>query len=51
MAIYILVYNIVFQCFISTKREYIKKEQVLILIIGDRQGILKEYSRRHYNKV
>lgn len=51
IVIYILVYNIVLQHFISIKREYIKKEQVHILIIGDRQGILKEYSRRHYNKV
>lgn len=51
MVIYILVYNIVFQCFISAKREYIKKEQVLILIIGDRQEILKECSKRHYDKV
>lgn len=47
MTIYILVYNIVFQHFISIKREYIKKEQVLILIIGDRQGILKKCSKRH----
>lgn len=49
--IYILVYNIVLQHFISTKRGYIKKEQVHILIIGDRQGILKECSKRHLNKV
>ena len=34
--IYILVYNIVFQHFISTKRGYVKKERILILIIGDR---------------
>ena len=36
ITIYILVYNIVFQHFISTKREYTKKERILILIIGDR---------------
>ena len=34
--IYILVYNIVIQQFISTKRGFVKKEQILILIIGDR---------------
>ena len=34
--IYILVYNIVIQQFISIKRGFIKKEQILILIIGDR---------------
>lgn len=34
--IYILVYNIVIQQFISTKRGFIKKERILILIIGDR---------------
>ena len=34
--IYILVYNIVFQYFISIKRGFIKKERIHILIIGDR---------------
>lgn len=34
--IYILVYNIVFQHFISTKGGYVKKEQIHILINGDR---------------
>ena len=34
--IYILVYNIVFKHFIRTKRGYVKKERIHILIIGDR---------------
>ena len=34
--IYILVYNIVFQYFMSTKRGFIKKERIVILIIRDR---------------
>lgn len=36
ITIYILVYNIVFQHFISTKGGYVKKERIYILIIGDR---------------
>lgn len=36
IVIYILVYNIVFQYFISIKRGFIKKERIHILIIGDR---------------
>lgn len=34
--IYILVYNIVLQHFMSTERGFIKKERILILIIRDR---------------